>query len=90
VIVVNRRLYLTADKQSLVEDGDPTAAYLWHNTGQEVLPEEAARVGYTPTPDPVEDPVLDLEPEPEPEPLEANHTPKVEAKKPKGRPRKTK
>lgn len=47
-VIVDRRLWLTADKDKLVEDGDPKAAFLWANEGLEVTDEEANRVGYKP------------------------------------------
>lgn len=46
---VDRRLYLTADRRTLVEEGDPQAAFLWApDAGFTVTEEEAARVGYQP------------------------------------------
>lgn len=46
-IIVDRRLFLTADKSRLVEPDDADAAFLWANTGDEVTEEQAAEVGYT-------------------------------------------
>ena len=60
-VTVDRRLWLTADKAQLVEDGDLRAAFLWAVEGREVLAVEAERVGYTPA-------GIDPEPEPEPAP----------------------
>lgn len=48
MITVDRRLYLAADRKTLVEEGDPRAAFLWAGAGTEVTREEATRVGYTP------------------------------------------
>lgn len=45
-VTVDRRLWLTADKERLVEDGDKDAAFLWATEGREVLAEEAEAVGY--------------------------------------------
>ena len=54
-IIVNKRLFLTADTDAvgntvpsttLVEEGDPRAAFLWAGEGSEVSEEEAKRVGY--------------------------------------------
>lgn len=47
-VTVNRRLWLTADRDTLVEDGDPRAAYLWAIEGDQVTQEEAERVSYQP------------------------------------------
>lgn len=49
-VTVDRRLYLTADKSKVVEDGDPKAAFLWAIRGRNVSEEEAKRVGYKPKP----------------------------------------
>lgn len=45
-ISVDRRLFLTADKDRLVNPDDPAAAFLWAGEGDEVTEEEAERVGY--------------------------------------------
>lgn len=45
-IIVDRRLFLTADKSELVDEDDPRAAFLWAGEGSEVSEEEAKRVGY--------------------------------------------
>lgn len=45
-ITVDRSLFLTADRDELVEEGDPRAAFLWASAGSEVSDEEAAEVGY--------------------------------------------
>lgn len=47
-VTVDRRLWLTADRSRVVEDGDPAAAFLWAVEGREVPHVEAERVGYTP------------------------------------------
>lgn len=44
-VTVDRRLYTDADG-NLVEDGDPSAAFLWAAEGAEVTEEEAERVGF--------------------------------------------
>lgn len=46
-IIVDRRLFLTADKDELVEENDPRAAFLWAGKGGEVSEDEAERLGYT-------------------------------------------
>lgn len=46
-IIVDRRLFLTADKSRLVEADSAEAAFLWANTGDEVTEEQAAEVNYT-------------------------------------------
>jgi hypothetical protein len=45
---IDRRLYLAADRRTLVEDGDPRAAFLWAGAGTEVDNPECERVGYKP------------------------------------------
>ena len=47
-ITVDRRLWLAEDGETLVEDGDPKAAFLWANEGRDVHEDEAKRVGYKP------------------------------------------
>lgn len=42
---LDRRLWLTADREEVVEDGDPKAAFLLGNEGTEVPDEEAKRLG---------------------------------------------
>lgn len=49
-ITADRRLWLTADGDELVEDGDSRAATLWAIEGREVLADEADRLGYEPRP----------------------------------------
>lgn len=46
LVKLDRRLWLTAGKDKVVEDGDPAAAFLWGVAGDEVDVEEAARLGY--------------------------------------------
>lgn len=41
----DKRLYLTADKSQVVEEGDASAAYLFVNEGGEVTDEDANRYG---------------------------------------------
>lgn len=48
VVTVDRKLWLTADRSALVEDGDEAAAFLWATPGDEVSAEDAALVGYAP------------------------------------------
>lgn len=45
-VEVDRRLFLAADGKTLVEDGDPSAAFLWSSAGKQVSDAEAERVGY--------------------------------------------
>ncbi len=48
-ISVDRRLYTTADRSQLVEEGDPRAAFLWAaGRGYTVDAAEADRLGYEP------------------------------------------
>lgn len=47
-ITVDRRLWLNAAKDGLVEDGDPDAAFLWAGPGREVSKDDADRLGYKP------------------------------------------
>jgi len=46
-VIVDRRLFLTADKDRLVAPDDPAAAFLWAVEGDEVSDEDAAALGYT-------------------------------------------
>ena len=45
MIVADRRLWLTADKARVVEDGDPAAAFLLASPGTEIPVAEAERLG---------------------------------------------
>lgn len=45
MLVADRRLYLTADKSEVVEDGDPGAAFLFTTPGYEVPASEVERYG---------------------------------------------
>ena len=47
MVVVDRRLYLDSHGKC-VEEGDPSAATLWHPVGAVVHSSEADRVGYRP------------------------------------------
>lgn len=44
-LTADRRLYLSADRQRVLEEGDPAAAYLLAGVGGEIVPSEAARLG---------------------------------------------
>lgn len=44
-LVADRRLFLTADKARVVEEGDAEAAYLFATPGSPIAPEDAARYG---------------------------------------------
>lgn len=44
---LDRKLWLTADREKVVEDGDPKAAFLLGNEGAEVPDDEAKRLGLT-------------------------------------------
>lgn len=44
---LDRSLWLTADKDKVVEDGSPDAAFLLGNEGTEVPDDEAERLGLT-------------------------------------------
>lgn len=43
-VKLDRRLWLTADRSRLVEDGDPEAAFLWAAPGDEVDAVELERL----------------------------------------------
>jgi hypothetical protein len=43
--VTDRKLWLTADKSEVVEDGDPRAAFLLASAGKEIDAETAERYG---------------------------------------------
>lgn len=44
---LDRDLYLTADREIVVEEDDPRAAFFLGNKGSELTDEEAARLGLT-------------------------------------------
>lgn len=44
-VVINRHLYLTEDKQRVVEENDPAARWLWASPGQEVSRAQAEFLG---------------------------------------------
>jgi len=47
VLVADRRLYLTADRTTVVEEGDPRAAFLLAGQGSEIPAAEVERLGLT-------------------------------------------
>jgi hypothetical protein len=47
-ITVDRRLWLTADRERVVEDGDPEAAFLLAALGQTISESDAERYGLVP------------------------------------------
>ena len=44
---LDRTLWLTADRDKVVEDGDPKAAFLLGTAGKDVPDDEAKRLGIT-------------------------------------------
>lgn len=44
-MVADRRLWLSADRANVLEEGDPGAALLLAGEGSEIAPDEAARLG---------------------------------------------
>lgn len=44
-MIADRRLYLTADRSTVVEEGDPRAAWLLAGQGSEIPPSEVSRLG---------------------------------------------
>lgn len=44
-MIAAQRLYLTADKEALVADGDERAAFLFATEGDEILPEMVEKFG---------------------------------------------
>lgn len=58
---LDRRLWLTADKDRVVEDGDPEAAFLLGTEGKEIPDSEAERLGLKGS----KKPAVQAEPEPE-------------------------
>ena len=71
MFIADRRLWQTADRSRLVEDGDPEAAFLFCTPGDEVAEEEAKRYGLTKAAPPLEDKAVKAPPgdkaaEPEP------------------------
>jgi hypothetical protein len=49
-VIVKRRLWHTADRERLVSDGDPAAAFLAYTPGQEVPDALAIELGLLPAP----------------------------------------
>ena len=47
-MIADRRLYLTADRERVVEEGDPDAAFLFVTPGKEVSDADAERYGLKP------------------------------------------
>ncbi len=47
-ITIDRTLWLTAERDRVVEDGDPAAAFLYATAGKRVSAEEAERFGAMP------------------------------------------
>ena len=47
---LDRRLWLTADRDRVVEEGDPDAAFLLGTAGKEIPDAEAERLGLTAKP----------------------------------------
>jgi hypothetical protein len=48
-LIADRKLYLTRDKERIVEEGSPEAAYLFANSGTMIPDAEAARLGLSVT-----------------------------------------
>ena len=48
--VADRRLWLTSDREQVVEDGDPRAAFLYATPGDEMTDEDVKRYGLAPKP----------------------------------------
>lgn len=44
-VTITERLYLTADKERVVKEGDPGAAFLFATPGKEISAEDAKRYG---------------------------------------------
>ena len=44
-VTATERLYLTADKERVVKEGDPDAAFLFVTPGKEISAEDAKRYG---------------------------------------------
>lgn len=64
-VVVNERLWLTAERDRLVPDGDPDAAFLFCTAGARVARADALRLGLIAESDPV---TVQAPPEPDQEP----------------------
>lgn len=45
MVTMTKRLYLTADRKSLVKEGDQSAAFLFCVPGQRITPADASRYG---------------------------------------------
>lgn len=65
-ITATERLYLTADRERVVAEGDPAAAFLFTTPGKEISAEDVARYGLAaPEPEPELEPEAEVGPEPE-------------------------
>jgi len=60
-MIADRRLYLTADRKTLVEEGDPSAAFLWVKHGDYYDEDEAKRLGWPPPEREVTTELIDME-----------------------------
>ena len=78
-LVADRRLYLSADKARVLEDGDPEAAYLLAPAGRVIPAPDAERLGLR-----LSGGKIAWGPEPEPEPVPVPDAP-VEGEAPKRR-----
>ena len=47
-MIADRRLYLTADRERVVEEGDPDAAFLFVTPGKQISDADAERYGLKP------------------------------------------
>lgn len=63
-LIAHRRLYLTADKTRVVEEGSPDAAWLFAVPGTEIAGADVARYGLAPVPEKAQPVVVAPEPEP--------------------------
>jgi hypothetical protein len=80
MFLCDKRLYQTADRRRLVEEGDPDAAFLFCALGDEIPDEDAERLGVKAFHGAVENKAMAMgegpdQPEPEPEPEEPEPEP---------------
>lgn len=47
-MIADRNLYLTADRERVVEENDPAAAFMFYSKGKEIPDNEAERYGLKP------------------------------------------
>jgi len=60
-VIADRRLYLTADRKTLVEEGDPSAAFLFVDKGDYYDEVRAKELGWPPATDAITTDLIDMD-----------------------------